>query len=40
VFIGFVPLVGAIVLIVFAAQDSDMHTNKFGPSPKAIHAFG
>lgn len=34
VLIGLVPLVGSIVLIVFAAQDSQPGTNRFGDSPK------
>jgi len=33
--IGFIPLIGAIVLIVFLAQDSGAGTNRFGPNPKA-----
>ncbi len=33
--IGFIPLIGAIVLIVFFAQDSGAGTNRFGPNPKA-----
>jgi len=32
--IALVPFVGAIVLIVFACQDSRPGTNRFGPSPK------
>jgi uncharacterized membrane protein YhaH (DUF805 family) len=32
--IGLVPLVGGIVLLVFACQDSNVGTNKYGPSPK------
>jgi uncharacterized membrane protein YhaH (DUF805 family) len=32
--IAFVPLVGAIVLIVFFVQDSQPGTNQYGPSPK------
>jgi uncharacterized membrane protein YhaH (DUF805 family) len=34
VLIGFVPLVGAIVLLVFTVLDSDGGENKHGPSPK------
>jgi uncharacterized membrane protein YhaH (DUF805 family) len=34
VLIGFVPLVGAIVLLVFTVLDSDRGENKHGPSPK------
>jgi uncharacterized membrane protein YhaH (DUF805 family) len=33
--IGLVPLVGAIVLIVFYVQDSQ-GDNQYGPSPKAV----
>lgn len=29
-----VPIVGAIVLLVFAVQDSAPNTNEFGPNPK------
>ena len=32
--ISFIPLVGAIVLIVFLATDSQPGTNRFGPNPK------
>ena len=32
--IGLIPLVGAIVLLVFACQDSRRGTNQWGPSPK------
>ena len=32
--IGFVPLVGLIVLLVFFAQDSQPGTNQYGPNPK------
>ena len=34
--IGFVPLVGGIVLLVFTVLDSDAGGNKFGESPKAL----
>lgn len=34
VLIGVVPLVGAIVLIVFFVSDSTPGANRFGPSPK------
>ncbi|HEY0663484.1 MAG TPA: DUF805 domain-containing protein [Thiobacillaceae bacterium] len=33
--IGLVPILGAIALIAFAAQDSQPGDNRFGPSPKA-----
>ncbi len=36
--IGLVPLVGAIVLIVFAVQDSQPGDNEYGPNPKGITA--
>ena len=32
--IGFVPLIGGIVLIVFYVMDSTPGENRFGPSPK------
>jgi uncharacterized membrane protein YhaH (DUF805 family) len=32
--ISLVPLVGAIVLLVFQCQDSEPGANRFGPSPK------
>ena len=34
VLIGFVPLIGGIVLLVFTVLDSDIGENKFGLSPK------
>jgi uncharacterized membrane protein YhaH (DUF805 family) len=34
VLIGLVPLVGAIVLIIFAAQDGKPGSNQYGPNPK------
>jgi uncharacterized membrane protein YhaH (DUF805 family) len=38
--IGFVPIIGAIVLIVFGVQDSQPQDNRFGPNPKAGAAQG
>jgi uncharacterized membrane protein YhaH (DUF805 family) len=32
--IALIPLVGAIVLLVFTCQDSEPGTNQWGPSPK------
>jgi uncharacterized membrane protein YhaH (DUF805 family) len=32
--IGFIPLAGAIVLLVFTVLDSDAGENKYGESPK------
>lgn len=34
VLIGFVPVIGAIMLLVFAVMDSTPGQNKYGPSPK------
>ena len=34
--IGFVPLIGGIVLLVFTVLDSDAGENKFGESPKVL----
>ncbi|HEY2468707.1 MAG TPA: DUF805 domain-containing protein [Terracidiphilus sp.] len=33
-FIGFVPLIGAIILFVFTLLDSDPDRNEYGPNPK------
>jgi len=33
--VALIPLIGAIVLIVFSVQDSGAGTNRFGPNPKA-----
>ena len=35
-FIGLIPLIGAIVLIIFLVQDSEPGTNNYGPNPKGI----
>lgn len=32
--IGFIPVIGFIVLLVFVVQDSDVGDNRFGPNPK------
>ncbi len=32
--IGLIPVIGAIVLIVFMVQDSEAGDNRYGPSPK------
>ena len=32
--IGFIPLIGSIVLIVFLVLDGTAGTNRFGPNPK------
>lgn len=36
--ISFIPLIGAIILIVFLAQDSQSGENQYGPNPKEIKA--
>lgn len=33
-FIGLIPLVGGIIVLVFTLQDSDPYENDFGPNPK------
>ena len=39
IFIALVPIVGAIVLLVFACQDSQANDNQYGPNPKSIETF-
>jgi len=34
VFIGLIPLIGAIILLGFFVTDSQPETNQYGPSPK------
>lgn len=34
--IGIIPLIGAIVLLVFVCMDSQPQDNKYGPSPKYV----
>lgn len=34
IFLGFIPLIGTIILIVFYAQDSQAGSNSYGPNPK------
>jgi uncharacterized membrane protein YhaH (DUF805 family) len=34
VFIGLIPLVGPIILLIFTVQDSQPGENRFGPNPK------
>ncbi|MDE6490248.1 MAG: DUF805 domain-containing protein [Muribaculaceae bacterium] len=36
IFIGLIPLVGAIVLLVFMCKDSEPGTNRFGANPKGF----
>ncbi|WP_380176716.1 DUF805 domain-containing protein [Kineococcus sp. DHX-1] len=35
-FIGLIPFVGGIILIVFCAQDSVPGPNQYGPNPKGV----
>lgn len=34
--LGFIPLVGAIIMLVFMLEDSQYGENKYGPNPKGI----
>jgi len=36
ILIGLIPLIGIIVLIIFAAQDSDPNENEYGLNPKSV----
>ncbi len=36
--IAFIPLIGAIVLLVFMVMDSQQGENQYGPNPKAATA--
>ncbi|RUO30389.1 DUF805 domain-containing protein [Aliidiomarina soli] len=38
ILIAFIPLIGAIVLLIFLVQDSKPEDNKYGSNPKAIAA--
>ena len=38
VLIGLVPLIGTIVLLVFAALEGSAGSNRFGPNPKGAEA--
>ena len=38
ILIGFVPLIGLIVLIIFFVKDSQPGENQYGPNPKAAFA--
>jgi uncharacterized membrane protein YhaH (DUF805 family) len=39
-FIAFVPLVGAIILLVFTCTEGDRNINRFGPDPKQATPVG
>lgn len=38
ILIGFIPLIGAIVLIIFFVKDSQPGENHYGPNPKGVQA--
>ena len=38
-FLGLIPLVGAIILIVWFCQDSQPGTNQYGPNPKENNKY-
>jgi uncharacterized membrane protein YhaH (DUF805 family) len=38
IFIGLIPIIGAIVLLVFLVQDSKPGDNQYGPNPKGVGA--
>ena len=40
VLLGFIPLIGSIVLFVFYVLDSTPGENKYGPNPKGVDAGG
>lgn len=37
ILIGLIPLIGAIVLLIFTLLDSEPGSNKYGPNPKTIY---
>lgn len=39
IFIGLIPVIGQIVLLVFVAMDSTPGPNKYGPNPKEINGY-
>jgi uncharacterized membrane protein YhaH (DUF805 family) len=39
ILLGIIPLVGAIILLVFYCSDSEQGENKYGPNPKETPAF-
>ena len=36
IFIGLIPLIGTIILLVYMLSDSHAGTNQYGPSPKLV----
>lgn len=39
-FIGFVPFVGGIILLIFTLLDSEPGPNLYGPNPKGVQSLG
>lgn len=39
-FIGFIPLIGWLVILVFACLDSQPGANRYGPNPKGVLGAG
>jgi uncharacterized membrane protein YhaH (DUF805 family) len=37
--LGFIPIVGGIILLVFTVSDSTPGDNRFGPNPKGLGGF-
>ena len=35
-FIGLIPLIGTIILLIYMVSDSQAGTNQYGPSPKLV----
>ena len=35
-FIGLIPLIGTIILLIYMVSDSQAETNQYGPSPKLV----
>ena len=40
ILIGFIPLIGAIVLLIFFVKDSQPGENQYGPNPKEVQSMG
>ena len=40
IFIGLIPIIGWIVLLVFTVQEGTPGDNNHGPDPKAVERFG
>lgn len=39
IFIGLIPLVGFIAMLIFTVQESEMGINRYGPNPKTEPQF-